>query len=162
MRVGGRRRPPVCAIDEWNLFNRCDREQMRADNTSDCANDNLNNQLERIKPDLWSLVAMSRDYLRKHDCQPNDEEEHKLGRTTGRPPKSRPWAEQASKLRRVLDGWGTGVYATSLDYLYAIAVNLDLQQRPRATAATAEYNMKADDCNSTTLNHLSTIYDTTI
>ncbi|CAM5999202.1 unnamed protein product [Sphagnum balticum] len=90
-----------------------------------------------------------------------------MGRS-GRPPKlSRPWAEQASKLRRVLDCWSTGVYATPLDYLYAIAVNLDLQQRPRATPATGEHTrtedtMKPDECKATILNHVSNIYDTTI
>jgi hypothetical protein len=72
---------------------------------------------------LWSSLIIIRDYLRNQDFK---QEQRKAG--IGKEPKTGlRWAHQAHQLRRVLDRWGTGHYANHIEYLYAVATNLNFQ-----------------------------------
>ena len=104
---------------------------------SEDGNNGFNNLVDRTNPDLWSLLAVARDYLRNQDFL---QEQRQTGAAKDFIP-GRPWAEQAAKLRRVLDRWGTGFYANHLDYSYAIAVNFDFQE----SVQTADGTEKADE-----------------
>jgi hypothetical protein len=109
---------PRYPVADWNLYARSSKEESRSNNISEGGNHGFNSLLARVKPDLWSLLIVMRDYLRNQDFE---QEQRKAG--IGKEPKTGlKWANQ---LRRVLGRWNTDHYANHLEYLHAVATNLD-------------------------------------
>jgi hypothetical protein len=85
-------------------------------------NNGFGSLIPRAKPELWTFLKTVRDYLRNEDMR---QEQRKCG--VEKEPKL---DAKTRHLRNVLERWDTGYYATQLEYLYAVAWNLDFQHNP--------------------------------
>jgi hypothetical protein len=119
---GGRYRHPRFAIGDWNQFDRVIGGKTRANNVCESGNNGFGNLIPRAKPDLWSFLKTVRDYLRNEDMR---QEQRKYGVEKGMKSGGR-----SRHLRNILELWDTGYYATELEYLLAVAMNLDFQHNP--------------------------------